>query len=87
MSELILRPGRFTRKPQGPLEVVHCNDMLSVLPLNCNLTQGPWIAGGAALSWYQNKPIGKSDIDVFCRTEKQYDTLYKLLTSGKPSER
>lgn len=28
---------------------------------------GPWIAGGACLRWYQNLPVGESDIDVFCR--------------------
>ena len=28
---------------------------------------GPWIAGGACLRWYQGQPVGENDIDVFCR--------------------
>ena len=32
---------------------------------------GPWIAGGAALRWYQGQPVGENDIDVFCRDSIQ----------------
>jgi hypothetical protein len=32
---------------------------------------GPWIAGGACLRWYQGQPVGESDIDIFCRDEIQ----------------
>ena len=32
---------------------------------------GPWIAGGACLRWYQGQPVGESDIDVFCRDSVQ----------------
>ncbi len=32
---------------------------------------GPWIAGGACLRWYQGLPVGESDIDVFCRDQAQ----------------
>jgi len=32
---------------------------------------GPWIAGGACLRWYQGQPVGESDIDVFCRDQIQ----------------
>lgn len=33
--------------------------------------EGPWIAGGACLRWYQDLPVGGSDLDVFCRSPKQ----------------
>jgi hypothetical protein len=32
-----------------------------------NLKDGPWIAGGACLRWYQGQPVNMSDIDVFFR--------------------
>ncbi len=43
-------------------------------PLNMiwpNLKQGPWIAGGACLRWYQGQPVGENDIDVFCSSAEQ----------------
>lgn len=36
-----------------------------------DLERGPWIAGGAALRWYQGQTVGDNDIDVFCRDAKQ----------------
>lgn len=36
-----------------------------------NMKTGPWIAGGTALLWYQGKPAGLHDIDVFCKNEQQ----------------
>ena len=35
------------------------------------LKNGPWIAGGAALRWYQGLPVGENDIDVFCSSAEQ----------------
>jgi hypothetical protein len=32
---------------------------------------GPWIAGGACLRWYQGLPVRESDIDVFCSSKEQ----------------
>ena len=32
-----------------------------------NAKDGPWIAGGACLKWYQGQPVNMSDIDVFFR--------------------
>jgi hypothetical protein len=36
-----------------------------------DINQGPWIAGGAALRWYQGQTVGDNDIDVFCANAKQ----------------
>jgi hypothetical protein len=36
-----------------------------------DLKRGPWIAGGAALRWYQGQTVGHNDIDVFCRDTLQ----------------
>ena len=40
----------------------------AVVPLG---HKGPWIAGGAALAWFQNRSC-QTDIDVFFRNEQQY---------------
>lgn len=42
---------------------------------------GPWIAGGAALRWYQNQPVGENDIDVFCATAKQAAAVIENIKS------
>jgi hypothetical protein len=36
-----------------------------------NMKNGPWVAGGAALGWYNNKQVKDNDIDVFCSSEEQ----------------
>jgi hypothetical protein len=36
---------------------------------------GPWIAGGACLRWYQGLPVQDADIDVFCNSKEQAQTL------------
>ena len=61
--------------------VVHAYDNFPVALINPSLQAGPWIAGGAALSWYQNKPVGSGDIDVFCNNHKQFNDLYDMFTS------
>lgn len=42
---------------------------------------GPWIAGGAALRWYQGQAVGENDIDVFCKDENQAKQLIKEIKS------
>lgn len=44
-------------------------------------TKGPWIAGGAVLRWYQNQPVGESDIDIFCSSALQADTVISKIKS------
>jgi hypothetical protein len=41
-----------------------------------NLETGPWIAGGAALQWFQGLPVKSHDVDVFFRDTEQYEALY-----------
>lgn len=39
-----------------------------------NLQTGPWIAGGAALTWFQGNPV-TSDIDIFFQDEVQWEAF------------
>ena len=45
-----------------------------------DLDIGPWIAGGAALRWYEGKSLDTHDVDVFCSSPEQYketlDTIF-----------
>lgn len=51
---------------------VHKNDWIPVSVINPDMVNGPWIAGGAALAWFKNEPVGSNkDIDVFCRDADQ----------------
>jgi hypothetical protein len=58
-------------------------------PLNLiwpDIQQGPWIAGGAALRWYQNQPVGENDIDVFCANARQAaDVVDRVKSYGRYS--
>ena len=49
---------------------VHEKDQLIQKLINCH-KDGPWIAGGACLAWYQNTPTS-SDIDVYFANEEQF---------------
>ncbi len=40
---------------------------------------GPWIAGGATLAWFNGHAVGESDIDVFCRDVEQKNILEQRL--------
>jgi len=46
-----------------------------------DLKQGPWIAGGAPLRWYQNQTVGENDIDVFCANAKQAADVIERIKS------
>ena len=49
---------------------------------------GPWIAGGACLRWYQDQPVRESDIDVFCNSKEQAQQLISEVKSwGRYSNR
>jgi len=61
------------------LPTVHINDKFPVNIIDPNLNCGPWIAGGAALSWYQGEPIGFSDIDVFFNSKGQFDRVNNIV--------
>jgi hypothetical protein len=59
------------------MNTVHWLDIEVVEVIKPNLQNGPWIAGGAALKWYNNESVGTSDIDVFCRDKQQADKVTK----------
>lgn len=42
---------------------------------------GPWVAGGACLRWYQNQPVAENDIDIFCKNAKQAADLINRIKS------
>ncbi len=60
---------------------VHGDDCEPVSIINPCIEKGPWIAGGAALKWYQDLPVEDSDIDVFCRNAVQAQQLIEQIKS------
>jgi len=61
------------RKPVDIVEfpTVHKQDSEPFTIIWPDMERGPWIAGGAALRWYQGQPVGENDIDIFCRSAAQ----------------
>jgi hypothetical protein len=60
---------------------VNSADYEPVNIINPDIDKGPWIAGGACLRWYQDLPVGDSDIDVFCRSDVQADRIINEIKS------
>lgn len=86
---VLMTPRTELSKTLIKYRTVHQTDQLPVNIIMPDLKSGPWIAGGACLRWFQNKPVGEhSDIDVFCKNEKQATMLIEhinhigLLTHG-----
>jgi hypothetical protein len=48
-----------------------------------DLYTGPWVAGGAVLRWLDQKPLDNHDLDVFCRTQDQYQQVIEKLVCIK----
>ena len=74
------------KKPSQHVDIinyktVHPTDREPVSIINPDIKKGPWIAGGAALRWYQGLPVGQSDIDVFCRNAQQAYTVIEHIKS------
>ena len=57
------------------------DDREPVAVIEPDLQLGPWIAGGAALKWYQRQAVADSDIDVFCRSPEQAATTIARIKS------
>jgi len=75
-------------KPVKVIEfpTVHKDDNEPVNLIWPDIQRGPWIAGGAALRWYQGQPVGENDIDVFCANAKQAaDILENIKSYGRYS--
>lgn len=62
-------------------KTVHEQDHEPVTAINPCLINGPWIAGGAALRWYQGQPVGENDIDVFCKDAMQAAKVIEQIKS------
>lgn len=59
----------------------HRNDDEPMTIIAPTLRDGPWIAGGACLRWFQNQPVGESDIDIFCASEAQANSIIDEIKS------
>lgn len=60
---------------------VHPEDFEPVSMIRPTFEKGPWIAGGACLRWFQNLPVGESDIDVFCSNARQAADVIESIKS------
>jgi hypothetical protein len=60
---------------------VHKFDSEPITIIWPDIKNGPWIAGGACLRWYQGQPVGNSDIDVFCKSNVQAQQLIDAIKS------
>jgi hypothetical protein len=58
---------------------VHREDSEPLTLIWPDVKNGPWIAGGAALRWWQGLPVGESDIDVFCANAKQAEDIIERI--------
>ena len=65
----------------GEYPTIHIDDIEAVSIIEPDLRKGPWIAGGAALRWYQGQPVGDSDIDIFCRDARQAQAVVDRIKS------
>lgn len=66
---------------------VHPDDFEPVTIVSPDLKNGPWIAGGAVLQWYQGQPVNHSDIDIFCKDENQIADLLNTFYSRDHSKK
>lgn len=81
LEEIFGREFDFETKPAHvnhgkPVNVIefpccHREDNEPLTLIAPTLKEGPWIAGGAALRWYQGLAVGENDIDVFCADPEQ----------------
>ncbi len=60
---------------------VHREDSEPITLIWPDMKNGPWIAGGAPLRWWQGQPVGESDIDVFCANAKQAADIVERIKS------
>lgn len=58
---------------------VHDKDKALIKLLDLDINNGPWLAGGAVLSWYNNNPVGLGDFDLFFKDLKQFDEMFGRL--------
>lgn len=71
--------------PKPASSLVHPDDYAVYDFLNIQKYNGI-IAGGCALSWYQNQPVGSKDIDIWFDSQDNYNNMSQYL-SGYPFNR
>lgn len=64
---------------------VHEKDKGLVKLLDLDINQGPWLAGGSVLSWYNNEPVGTGDFDIFFKDLRQFDEMFGRLMRNHAS--
>lgn len=75
------KSGGTVAPPSESCRSVHVTDREPVNIIKPNWQTGPWIAGGAVLRWYQNQPVGESDIDIFCSSAQQAEQIIQNIKS------
>jgi hypothetical protein len=73
--------GRIDKK----LSVVHDKDKSLIKLLDLDIEQGPWLAGGAVLTWLSGHPVGDSDFDIFFKDLRQFDEMFGRLMRNHAS--
>jgi hypothetical protein len=73
------RPARPVTLIKYP--TIHSNDHIPASIIKPDYLNGPWIAGGAAMAWYQNNPV-QGDIDVFCNNKEQAEKLIDYIENS-----
>jgi hypothetical protein len=73
------RPGLSTK----PREIfLPATDQIILEIIKPNLVDGPWIAGGACIQWLQGGSVsGCTDIDIFCKNERQHNNTLKRIVA------
>lgn len=67
------------KREDHKMSFVHKKDQSFVKLLDLDINEGPWLAGGAVLSWYNGEAVGDSDFDIFFKDLKQFDQMFGKL--------
>jgi hypothetical protein len=62
-----------------PTNLIHNEDREAMDVIRPDMERGPWVAGGAPLSWYNKMPLEAGDVDIFCNSLKQAKEVIKRL--------
>lgn len=69
------------RKKINDLVLIPDEDAPIVSAIRPHMRDGPWVAGGACISWLSGQPVtNNSDIDVFFKNKHQIDCVMKRLS-------
>jgi len=54
------------------------NDKYLIQLIKPDLINGPWIAGGAVIQWFNGLPVRSHDVDIFFKNSSQYHLYEKF---------